>query len=328
MVEGVQKMKNRIVTILALAVLASFFTGCQQNQTLLVDRTDAGELEAVSQFAAKHEDYRHWLAVLEHHYKRSDNMDKLLWARQELSNLAQADKTFSWSWSPEVTPPPAEDLVDRDEGVLIEYAISSRNEYFTASDNLEQFYATKPNAALSLDLVRQMRKKFCHVKTYAYDFNAEIPGPLLRPTEVDPEASRLYEKAMSLHKRGSNLILTPYHVTRKEMQEEAVMCLLKLVREHPKAKEIALSAYFIAEIYKDYFDENFRAVKWYERAWQWDSELPKPARFQAATVYDAKLKSPAKAIELYKASRKLDPYRVGNDNWARKRIEQILTSDQ
>jgi len=332
-------MRNRIVTVLAFAMIATILAGCKKPKMLVVDRTDGGELEVVSQFAAKHEDYKHWLSVLENYYKQSDNLDMLIWARREVNNLADTDATFKWSWQPEVTPPPAESLVDRDEGVLVEYAISSRHDYLAASADLEQFYDAKmiatnslpvtgseeslisdeaKAAVNSLNLVKKMRKNFCHIKTYLYNFNAEVPGEHLRPTDVDP--------SMELHEKGKSMLRT--YSARKACQEQALLGLQKLVREHPKAMEIPLSAYYIAEIYKEYFDENLRAVHWYERAWQWNPEIDQPARFQAATVYDYRLKDFPKAIELYDASRLYDPYRVGNDNWARDRVEDLTNPEK
>ena len=104
---------------------------------------------------------------------------------------------------------------------------------------------------------------------------------------------------------------------------KAVVLFRDVIDHYPHSTKIALSAYFIAEIYKEYFNENTRAVKWYERAWQWDKNITEPARFQAATVYDLRLKNPKKAIECYRAAIKDDPWRLANREYAQDRIKAL-----
>ena len=96
--------------------------------------------------------------------------------------------------------------------------------------------------------------------------------------------------------------------------------------KYPDSTRIALSAYYIADIYKEYFNENLRAMWWYERAWQWDPHVPEPARFQAATVAERVHDYP-RAIEYYKASLEYDPPRWGNAGHARDRIEKLQAGE-
>ena len=97
----------------------------------------------------------------------------------------------------------------------------------------------------------------------------------------------------------------------------------KLIHDYPQSTKIALSAYYIADINKEYFRENTLAVYWYERAWTWDPHITEPARFQAATVYDIHLHDYAKAVECYRLSIKYDPWRLRDPEYAAKRIEEL-----
>jgi hypothetical protein len=98
---------------------------------------------------------------------------------------------------------------------------------------------------------------------------------------------------------------------------------MDLVHTYPTSTRIALSAYYIGEIYKEYFDENYRGVLWYERAWQWDPGITQPARFQAAVVYDYRLHHRGKAVELYRLVLQDETFNVTNTLFAERRIEEL-----
>jgi tetratricopeptide (TPR) repeat protein len=316
-------MTRYLIGALALGVLV-LAGGCQE-PSIQVDRTDAGELEAVSTLLAKRVDYAHRLSVLEAYYRNTGNLDKLRWARREIENLQKTTSAVDIKTDPpiEIVPPEGEAVVDRDERVLIERAVAARREYLGALEALGQFYSESGQAkkAQSID---KMRTTFNHARTYMYDL-ASLPGPDLSPAVVYAEADELYAEAKRLYEEGKVLLkLTP----DLEKEEQALVKFKQVIADYPNSTKIALSAYFIAEIYKEFFDENILAVHWYQRAWQWDPEIDQPARFQAATVYDMRLDNIPKAVELYRASIKHDPYRLGNDNFARGRVIELTQPPQ
>jgi len=58
----------------------------------------------------------------------------------------------------------------------------------------------------------------------------------------------------------------------------------------------------MGEIYGGWYCEDWaRAVQCYERCWQWDPETQYAARFNAAKIYEERLKNRIKAVELYNA---------------------------
>jgi tetratricopeptide (TPR) repeat protein len=262
--------------------------------------------------------YIYRISVLEGFYSEFGNADKLRWARRELENIKSA-QTFEWRGLHEIPLPPGTRVDSADERLLVELAVRARRTYKQAVQDLREFYE-QSEQPLKAQLIRNTQSRLDPVRTYMYFLDAEIPGPDLEPVRVVPEADQLYQEALRLHKRTKYLpLLADYRE-----QRQALMKLLELVEKHPESTRIALAAYYIAEIYKEYFNENLRAVHWYQRAWQWDPMITKPARFQAATVYDLRLHEPDKAIELYRASLEHDPSRTLNRQHAQNRIVELL----
>jgi tetratricopeptide (TPR) repeat protein len=309
-------------TVLCIALLwgACLLGGCSA-KVIQVDPADVAELEAVSRLKEKRVDYAHRLSVLEAFYRNTGNLDKLRWARRESENLRQTTNAVEIRTPEpiEIVPPEAEPVVDRDQRVLIERIVRARKDYLQALERLEQLYA-QTNQAQKLQRVREMQQTFNHARTYMYDLSAALPAADLTPAVVHAEAEQLYAEAYRLYQEGKVLLkLTP----DLEKEEQALVKFKKLIQEYPDSTRIALAAYFIGEIYKEFFDENILAVRWYQRAWQWDPEIDQPARFQAATVWDLRLHNVPKAVELYRASILHDPERLGNARFARARINEL-----
>ncbi len=302
-----------LLWVAAMAVLAG---GCGTPK-IQVDQTDGRELQAVSEYLAARTDYNYRLDVIETFYQRSGNLDKLRWARREKENLRQAAGKAEFAWKPEIIPPQGESMVNRDERVLVESLVDSRRTFLARQEDLAAFYQQTGQSDKRQKLAK-IQEAFHPVRTYMYFLDAEIPGPNLRPTVVRAEAEELYAEAMGLHRAL---------LSGKKEQAQALEKLLRLVREYENSTKVALAAYFIAEIYKEHFQENIRAVHWYQRAWQWDPEIDQPARFQAAVIYDLRLHNVPKAIETYRLARKFDPYRPGNDAWARARIVDLTSPE-
>ena len=97
----------------------------------------------------------------------------------------------------------------------------------------------------------------------------------------------------------------------------------QLIDKYPASTKIAQSAYYIADIYKEYFDENLRALAWYERVWQWDKHITLPARSQAAFIYDFRLGRRGKAIALYQEVIKHEQFDRNRVRYAKQRIKEL-----
>lgn len=287
-------------------------------RAVTIDDNDPAELEAVKAAEGARADYIYRLEVLKSHYRQVGNMDKFTDSCKELKNLKEA-QYFRWLGI-EVTQPQSQPAQPTDERLLVEEALTARKAWLKSMNALAALLAEK-GSTFKARLVENALERFDPAYRYSYFLEAEIPGPELRPTEVFPEADELYARALRLHRQGKGFF-GPF-TTSYRLQIKALVLFRELIQKYPRSNKIALSAYYIAEIYKEYRNENVRAVKWYERAWQWDPQVTEPARFQAATVYDFRLKEPAKAAELYRKSITEDPWRWYNREFARDRIKVL-----
>lgn len=323
-----------IATAAGLSLATVLLTGCnikpspprtedgETPSVLSVNQSDTTELAAVTGVEQARMNYEYRLEVLGEYYHRVGNLDKYNWARDELENLRKA-RTFEWQGIPAIHPPEGESVAGADERLLVEYAVAARREYLDALDELIAYYGRTAPDSYKARRVENVRARLFPERMYAYFKSAEVPPESLRPTEVIPEAERLYEEALKLHQEGKGITRT-FLTTNYAKQREALLKFRRLVRQYPSSTKIALAAYWIGEIYKEYFDRNLRAVMWYERAWQWDPEILRPARFQAATVYDLRLQNKSKAVELYQAAIQHEQFNESNVVWARRRIRQLI----
>lgn len=324
-------MKRTLLVAALLGILAGWMlTGCDTPpgpprtadwsvpKVLTVPPGNEVEREHVVDFETARVNYEYRLKVLKEYFRRTGQVDRHEWAGRELKNLRQS-RTFEWQGIPEVVPPEGESIEGADARMLAELVVGARREYLRELDKLLAYYRSRDAQSYKAQRIANLRERFDPVRTYMYFLDAEIPGPDLEPTEVIPAATELYNDAIRLYREGQ---IAPA-ITDYDKERQALVKLRTLVREYPQSMEIALAAFYIAEIYKEYFNEYVRSVHWYERAWQWDPNITRPARYQAALIYDLHLKSPAKAVELYRASIQHDPDDAGRDAAALRRIKEL-----
>lgn len=289
-------------------------------EVMTVNPQDPQEVAAVQGAESARALYSFRLDVLKAYYERIGHIDKHKATMKEMDNLRTA-QYFRWEGFETTPPPEGRRLENADERLLVEETISARNAWIASLDELTTLYRRR-RQDFKHRVVESVIKRFDPIHRYTYFLDAEVPGPELRPTDLIPEAEDLFAQALRLHKEGKGVLRT-FVTTDYQKQKQALVLFCQLIQEYPTSTRIALSAYYIADIYKEYCNENLRAVKWYERAWQWDPNVTEPARFQAAVVYDARLNNPAKALELYKAALEHDPWRLLNPQWAQRRIREI-----
>ncbi|MFP4105213.1 MAG: tetratricopeptide repeat protein [Phycisphaerae bacterium] len=331
-------MKCKIASMLPALFVAGLLTGgCdvppaaptpagqESLEFMQVSPEDQEEFQLVADLEQSRLDYYYALKTLETYYERNGNLDKLQWARRELKNL-QKVQTFQWQGLPEPALPEGQDINDADERLLVEDVVTARNEFRRNLDQVEDFYQ-ETGQQFRLEVVRNMQARFDPVRTYMYFLEAEIPGRDLTPRKVIPEAERLYEKARQQYKEGKGALRT-FVTTDYQKMRQALGTFRELVQKYPQSTRIAEAAYYIGEIYKEYFKENIRAVHWYARAYQWDPDIQLPARFQAATVWDIRLHHHSKAIELYQAAIRHEDFKPTNVWWAKRRIRQLRQARQ
>ncbi len=334
--EGVIRMRTAIqlCTILSLTAAVTI-AGCNAKpstpktkwygksiKTLPVDQSNPAEVAAASDIEAARLRYRNDIAALLDYYNSIGNIQKGLWASRELKNLDEAQE-FEWVGIDATTQPataPAEMQMTHqpEERELAENVVSSRKAYILAVDKLAKMYE-QANDEFKCYVIHTMQDRFRPERTYFYQLDIEVPSLNLEPVKIYPEADKLYDEALALYEAGSKVpALADYRKERRALQ-----LFQQLIRQFPDSTKIALSAFYIAEIYKEYFDEHYLAVLWYERAWTWDPYIAAPVRFQAALQYDIHLDEKEKAMDLYKASLKLEPYYDNNHRYCNQRIREL-----
>jgi TolA-binding protein len=266
--------------------------------------------------------YEYRLTVLKQYYKRTGAYSKSRWVDKERKNLDRAwTFTFEGLSKPAVEQAPSLDEVD--EATLVEQVIAAREGFLAGVDGLAKYYKASEQD-FKFRLATNIRQRFDPVRTYMYFLDAEVPPADLKGVDVIAEAEALYAEALHLHKSGKGLLLFPSH----SKQRRALAKFLRLVRRYPTSTHIALSAYWIGEIYKEYFKEPRRAVLWYQRAWQWDPNISKPARFQEAVIRDYRLHDRDRALELYRAAIEHETFNKSNVSFSEARIAELTAPRQ
>jgi len=193
----------------------------------------------------------------------------------------------------QVEPQPAVDLAGMGEVGLVEEVSRTRKAYARALTALKDYYVSRATVA-KIQWIDSELAAFDKVPKIQYLVVAELAGPNLRPT-------RRIEAADQLHKEGINYKDYPaFPPGKKEYLKVALEKFQTIIEKYPESDKIADAAFRMGEIYGGwYFEDWARAVQSYERCWQWDPATPNPALFNAAKIYDDKLKNRVKAVELY-----------------------------
>ena len=288
-------------------------------KTLAVDPGNAAEVAAASKAEAARLQYRKSLTTLLDYYNSIGNVQKALWASREIKNLDEAQE-FTWVGISAASQPAQGEMqitAQPTERELVENVISSRKAYILAMDELAKLYE-QAGDEFKAYVIHTVQTRFRPERTYFYLLEIEVPEHL-EPVKIYPEADKLYNEALALYKSGSKV---PGFADYRK-QRRALDLFKQIIRQFPDSTKVALAAFYIGEIYKEYFDEHYLAVLWYERAWTWDPYVTVPVRYQAALQYDIHLGEKEKAMELYKASLKLEPYYDNNSRYCKQRIEEL-----
>ncbi|MHC4984563.1 MAG: hypothetical protein ACYTFO_00245, partial [Planctomycetota bacterium] len=288
--------------------------------SVTVDPQDAETVKIVTDFEDARAEYASRLKLLHAFYSLEADVTRSRWASQEYENLDDA-QIFEWQGVANATRPNPELTTDENESTLVEDVIAAREAYLVHLETLETHYRLQSEGN-DLEAVLSIQKRFDPIRTYYYLDQAEYPPASLRPTEMIPEADDLYAKGFELYEGGKGWLRT-FLSTNYNKQRSSLAYFRELIRRYPNSDKIALAAFHVGEIYKEYFNEDVRAVHWYELAWTWDPHIQLPARFQAATVYDHRLKNPLKALRTYQLVVQHEQFDPSNVLYAQGRIEKL-----
>ncbi len=319
-------MRNKLQLSGLLVLTALMVGGCdprpgtpwtkwyQPTKVLNVAPTDAQEVSRVDAVEQARSNYRAMLVAQEDFYILIGDDQKQAWANKERTNLDKA-QTFQFVPAPKTaTPaPPRKITAGSDERALVEDVLDARAAYMKSLDQLALHYEANDSkdGQFKAHVIHTVQDRFRKEKTYRYVRVSQLPPLTLKPTKNSPEANAMYDAAWKLFLKGSLFpALADY-----DKQREALRTFQSMIKKYPNSTRIAVAAFHIGEIYKEYFQEYYLATLWYDRAVHWHPNIEKPVRFQTAVQYDIRLGERARALRYYRAVLKYEPYYNSNGNY-------------
>ena len=193
----------------------------------------------------------------------------------------------------QVTPTVQPDLSGMGEVGLVEAVAMARKQYERSLEALRVYYQNRGNNTKT-EWVESEIQGFGNVPKVRYLIAAELAGPNLKPTQNIEAADQLYAEGLNYKDYPA------FPPGKKDYLKTALEKFRTIIEKYPQSDKIDDAAFCMGEIYGGwYFQDYARAVQSYERCWQWNPTTEHPARFNAAKIFDEKLKNRAKAVELY-----------------------------
>lgn len=181
-----------------------------------------------------------------------------------------------------------------DEIDLVEQVAAHRRDYRQSLILLVQHYDVVGDSR-KLAWAQEELRALERMPQYRYIIDAIVLPPTLRASTRIPAADTLYLEAVETKRKAEPISI----LKDEELLRVALDQFNQMIRQYPTSDRIDDAAYWMGEIY-EYFKNYEIAVLCYQRAYQWDSETPYPARFKAAQILDQRLHRRAEALELYK----------------------------
>jgi len=193
----------------------------------------------------------------------------------------------------QIEPAPATNLTGLGEVALVEEVARARNAYGRALQALTDYYMER-GTAFKLDWLHSEINAFNKIPKVQYLGVAELAGPELRPMRRIPAADQLFREGINYKDYPA------FPPQKKDYLKLALEKFQTIIEKYPDSDKIDDAAFRMGEIYGGwYFEDWTRAVQCYERCWQWNPKTDYPAYFNAAKIYDEKLRNRVKAVELY-----------------------------
>jgi len=193
----------------------------------------------------------------------------------------------------QVGPKVEADLTGLGEVGLVEEVARTRKAYGRALAALNDFYTAR-GAMHKIEWAASEMAAFEKVPKIQYLLVAELAGPDLKPSRSIEAADQLYTEG--LHYKD----YPAFPPGKKDYLKVALEKFQTIIEKYPQSDKIDDAAFRMGEIYGGWYFQDFaRAVQSYQRCWEWNPESEHPALFNAAKIYDEKLKNRVKAVELY-----------------------------
>jgi len=179
------------------------------------------------------------------------------------------------------------------ELVYVERVAKARREYEQAIDELVKYYIAEGDAQKVAD-ARREQQDLKGVRKYDYLFLAELTSADLQPNRAIAEAEALFRDGLNYFEHFA----WPWE--KSDRYTLAITKFKELVSKYPQSDRIDDAAYYLGRCYeKKYFREYRRAVRWYQRCYQWNGKTEFDPRYRIAQIYDEKLDQRDKALRFY-----------------------------
>ncbi|OHB60761.1 MAG: hypothetical protein A2167_07065 [Planctomycetes bacterium RBG_13_46_10] len=201
---------------------------------------------------------------------------------------------------------------------IVEQVVTNRQAYRQSLAMLVQHYINTGNN-VKLKWAQSELRALDTIPKYRYVVEAEAAGANLTANTSIPEADKLYEEAVMLQTKAEQLVL----FKDDNLLRLALDKYSQVIKKYPTSDKIDDAAFKSGEIY-NYFQDYTIAFLCYQRAYQWNSETPHPARFRAAFMLDKRLHRRAEALELYQlALEKESSQNYEMKSYAERRIREL-----
>ena len=239
----------------------------------------------------------------------------------------------------DVAPPPEDAEPTRSTNTstanfadMVEDMMVTRKEFLTQVKSLQSAYLAAGDS-VKANWCRRLAWQLDEVLNYPFLSAAPVEHRVdVAPVQSIPEADRLYDEALGIYKQVALIPLAGALEVNKEKARTALVTFKRILKEYPKSDKVDEAAFYCGEIYKEYLREedpdDELSVRYYQWAAALNPEIPLPARFQCAVVYDFRRHDRAKAIELYHQVMELEE--AGNQSNVRfsaTRVEQLTDEE-
>lgn len=203
----------------------------------------------------------------------------------------------------------------------VEQMVQYRQGYRQALESLVSYYDRVGND-MKLQWAQQELDEFNRASRYDYIIEAVVAGPDLRASTQIAEADLLYREARDIEAGARRVLARDGDELRRALDKYN-----ELIRRFPNSDKIDDAAYHAGQLYERFRDWHLAAL-YYQRAYQWNSDTPYPARYKAAFILDQRLNQRQQALELYRQSLEREDLRVNQSDFAQNRIEQLTRREQ
>lgn len=207
---------------------------------------------------------------------------------------------------------------------LVERVVYYRSMYARSLRALRDHYRAQGNAT-RLTWAEEELRQVWQLKPYSYVMDAEVPAAPGKPEASIEQADDLFNEGVSLldkaTEKGSKY--------DKATLQQALAKFKELVRKYPTSDKADKACYYIGMIHDQYFPDDAQiAIAWYKQAWTMNPELKMPARFNAARIYDERLRDRDMALTMYRQVLEHEKFHKENYDHATRRMIVLTTKGE